>query len=422
MAVRKLNLEPIVFRVGTVIVGVLIVTFLFLAATAFFGDAIATNANAPEIAEFSKSIASTNPKAYQSSSLLKEQSFRNEDLQAAVKDAEIAVSLSPNDYILWQSLARLKERSGDIATAEKALRRALALAPQYADLQWALGNVLLRQEKYDEGFRLLRSAVERNAKFAGPAASIAWDIFEGDKAKVQKAIGESNQVRSALAVYLSRLKRRDEAVELWRSIPREGRAGIFADSGRILLASLVTGKSYLKAVSVEADILGKTKPLPEAEKITNGGFEYDIPRDVSRTFDWTIASGNSPSIGVSVDEKSSGSKSLAIVFTGGAKTEFRNISQTVAVKSGNTYTFSFRYKSSLKGKQTLVWLVVDGTDENTIVSTDPIEVTSAWRTVSLSFAVPENTDGIRVALGTEKCPEPNCPIRGTVWFDDFVIE
>lgn len=418
----KLNLDPIGIRVGMVVLGGGLVMFLLVAATAFFGDAVASSASTSEIAEFSKSIAPSNPKTYRAASLLKEQSFRDEDLKAALRDSETAVALSPNNFVLWQQLARLRERSGNILGAERALRKSLELAPRNASIQWALGNVLLREEKYDEGFRYIRTAVESDPRLAGPAASIAWDIFEGDKQKVRNAIGQSVQVRAALAVYLARLKRFDESYEFWNSIPPAQRSEDFASDGQKVLTSLLASKRFLFAVAVESDIQKGKNPLPKAEMVTNGGFEGDIPRDLGRTFDWRIAEGANPSIGISVEEKHSGERSLALFYSATSDKGFREISQTVAVRPGLKYNLSFRYKAEVKGDQTLLWVVADTINGNLIATSDPVESKSDWKTIETSFTVPEESEGVRIRLIKEKCPETSCPLVGTVWFDDIEIK
>ena len=416
-----LNLDPIPKRVGLVLFGVVAITLLLIASTSFFGDAVTTAATEIGIADFAKSMSPGNPRAYSVSSGLKEQSFREEDLKAALQDAEMAVALSPNDYMLWQDLARLRERSDDIAGAERALRKALELAPNYADVKWALGNVLLRRDKPKPAFELMRAAVESNPKFAGPAASIAWDVYEGDRRKVGDAIGESSQVKVALALYLAKQKRFSEAYEIWKGVPAKERSTTFENDGRVLLKDLISAKRFLPAAGVARDLRAGKEPLPQTGKLTNGGFEFDIPEDNNAPFDWVITDGRSPSVGVSIETKRSGSKSLALVFEGGPRREFRDISQIVAVEEGETYTFSFSYRSVLDGKETLVWRVQDLGSGTTLATSKAIDLKSDWSSIDTDFKVPEGTEGVRILIAREECPDLRCPISGTVWFDDMEI-
>ena len=52
------------------------------------------------------------------------------------------------------------EQEGNIAESETALRRAVALAPAYSFPHWYLGNLLLRNNRFDEAFPELRTATE----------------------------------------------------------------------------------------------------------------------------------------------------------------------------------------------------------------------------------------------------------------------
>jgi tetratricopeptide (TPR) repeat protein len=77
---------------------------------------------------------------------------------AAIAEYEKAVSLSPNDYRFWMTLGTAQEQVGNTAQAELALKRAVALAPAYAYPRWYLGNLYLRNGRYDEAFAELRLA------------------------------------------------------------------------------------------------------------------------------------------------------------------------------------------------------------------------------------------------------------------------
>ena len=54
------------------------------------------------------------------------------NLADAVHEYEIAATLSPNDYRYWMELGRGIEAAGDNAGGERALGRAVELAPAYS--------------------------------------------------------------------------------------------------------------------------------------------------------------------------------------------------------------------------------------------------------------------------------------------------
>src|SRR5215217_3447444 len=95
---------------------------------------------------------------------------------AAIAEYEKAVSLSPNDYRFWMTLGTAQEQAGNPAKAEMALKRAVALAPSYAYPHWYLGNLLLRNGRYDEAFAELRLASGANPELQSQQFNFIWAI------------------------------------------------------------------------------------------------------------------------------------------------------------------------------------------------------------------------------------------------------
>src|SRR6267378_2240360 len=90
-----------------------------------------------------------------------------DQINQAIREYEEAVKLSPNDYRFWLSLGRALEQSGDAAKGERAMRRAVELAPAYAYPHWYLGNLLLRSGHEAESFAELRLAAEADPQLQG---------------------------------------------------------------------------------------------------------------------------------------------------------------------------------------------------------------------------------------------------------------
>src|SRR4051812_31625580 len=105
-----------------------------------------------ETAQAAMRLAPSDPWTHWVVAGLQKRSFLLEDLSAAVRHYEEAVRPSPNDYRFWLDLGRAREEAGDRAGGEKALRRAVELAPNYALPRWHLGNLLLRAGREEEAF------------------------------------------------------------------------------------------------------------------------------------------------------------------------------------------------------------------------------------------------------------------------------
>jgi hypothetical protein len=76
--------------------------------------------------------------------------FTAANIQETVHQFGFAVRLSPNDFRYWDEYGRALEASGDSGAAEKALRRSVDLAPNYYYPRWHLGNLLLREGKFEK--------------------------------------------------------------------------------------------------------------------------------------------------------------------------------------------------------------------------------------------------------------------------------
>ena len=268
----------------------------------------------------------------------------------------------------------------------------------------------------------MRTAVEQDRSYAGPAASIAWDIYDGDIEKVKNSIGSSSRVQVALAVYLSKLKRFREAVEIWKSIPAAERKADYAAEGRMILGELVAATKFLSAVELAPDLQAAGETKPKVGSVTNGNFETLVGKEKPEFYEWLIPNGDVPRIGVSVEEKRSGAKSLAFYFEKAFKNEFRNVSQTVALRGGASYTLTAFYKSSLRTDATLAWQVADTAGAGILATSEPIQERSDWNTVEVSFDVPEGSEGVTIRLVRAQCARLRCPIVGKVWFDDIEVK
>ncbi|MEZ5308607.1 MAG: carbohydrate binding domain-containing protein [Pyrinomonadaceae bacterium] len=420
MPKTALNLESVGSKIGVVVAGLVVVSFLLYSASSFFGDSIAAVADTAELAGVAIGLSPGNAKSHAKLAGILNDSFKDADKKIALQNAEQAVRLSPSDYNLWMSLANLRESNGDMEGAEKAARAANSLAPAYADAQWALGNILLRREKNDEAFKFLKTAVAADKKYAGPAARIAWDIFEGDRGKVSKAIGDSNDVKMALSVYLASMKKFDEAMDTWRSVPAESRA---ADKERNqkIYAALIASKKYLGALEVGRLITVSGESLPEASKINNPSFESEISGKPNEVFDWAIDAGSSPSIGISLEEKHSGTTSLALAFGSNPGKAFRSVRQVIAVEPGTAHKLRFFAKANLKTSATLAWQIADAVSNEVLATTESIEVQGDWKEYGAEFRVPADSEGVVIRMVRAPCTEGACPITGTAWFDSFEL-
>jgi tetratricopeptide (TPR) repeat protein len=420
MATKSIKLSPTTVRVIIPILTIICVIVVYFFAKWFFANTIAGHADIKQVADLAVDLAPNDPEAHLSSAILYDKSFLFTDLPKSVAEYEQAVALSPYDFRLWFELGKAHERNGDAQGAEAALRKSLELAPNYSQVQWTLGNILLREGKSDEAFAQIRQAAEGDRNFANPAILSAWQIFQGDTAQIKNYVGNSVNLRAAFASVLAKEKRFDEALQIWNSLPEVLKKNDFKATGEEIYQKMTEAKKYRAALQIYSQISDSDDKKSALGKITNGSFEVETAKTPG-VFDWQIADGVEPQIGVDDTQKHGGNISLKLIFDNVDGKAFRNISQTIAVESNKRYVFETFYKTELKTSATLRWEIVDASDGKLITATEQIAANTDWANLKAEFFVPETTEAVTIRLVRVNCASALCPISGRVWFDDFSL-
>jgi Tfp pilus assembly protein PilF len=422
MSVKSIQLNPLIRHVGLPLAALFCLLLVFFALKWCLANAISARAEQKELAQLAADLAPNDPQSYFALAVLDEKSFLPDDLPKSLAEFEKATALSPNDYRLWFALGRARDRGGDAEGAELAMRKASQLAPHYAQVQWTLGNVLLRRGKPDEAFTEIRKAVESDSTFANPAVSIAWQIFDGDAARISQAVGDSAQAKSVLSAFLARQKRFDEAFGAWNSLSEKDKKETYRTSSDELLRQLLQAKKFRDALDVQTQIALPDSVKPVAEQITNAGFETGVNTGSPSVFEWQIADGAQPAIGVDDKQKTGGSYSLVIAFNSPNGQDFRVVQQTIVVSPNKTYKFEVFSRSDLKTSASLKWEIVDASDGKLLAATQAAPNNTDWSKLTATFLTAPATEAVTLRLARTACSAPVCPMSGKVWFDDFKLE
>jgi len=414
MTIKTLKLETAAAWAAAVSIAVAAMIAAFICVKWFIGNTLASRSQYKEIAEIAVMLAPSDPQTRFAHAVLLEKTFFPEDLPRSLAEFEAAVALSPADFNLWLDLGRARARAGDDAGAEKAMRKALELAPNYARVNWNAGNFLLREDRTSEAFDLIRRACDSDPQYANPAIANAWQVFGGDAAKVSVLVGDSNYLRASFAAFLARAKKFDDAAAVWGSIPEALRTGDLKPNGDEIFREMINAKRYRDAVAMSS---GTFRP----GVLHNGDFESDFTLRSPSIFEWQFTDGNEPQIAVDESQKRDGKRSLVLVFNSSDGRDTRRISQTVAVAPGASYVVRGFYRADLKTAATLRLTVSDMTNSKPIAGTAPIEARSEWREFSLAFTASSENDAVVIALVRAECASPICPIAGKVWFDGITL-
>jgi hypothetical protein len=348
-----------------------------------------------------------------------ESTFNADDLDRAVRENEIAASLSPNSYGIWLSLGRSRGLVDNSEGAFEAYDRALALAPNYSLPRWIYGNALIRAGRLNEGFALISAAASTDSKYLQPAVSIALQLFDGNVDEVRRGLGDTVETNAGLVRAQLSAANVESAFEAWNRLSPEVQRGTNKELGKMFAAKLVELKRFRMAASVLAGISDSN--IPATSTIANGGFEEEIKMGSTGAFDWRIGNGSYPQIGLSDSVTHSGRYGLLLVFNSFESTGLRSLDQMVPVEPSMDYELEVYFRSDLRSDATLKWQIFDTVSSRSIAETDVVRQTVDWTALKARFRVPEGIDGILLRLVREGCAGPACPMNGRVVFDDISL-
>ena len=360
------------------------------------------------------------PQTHYGAALVFQKTFNPDDLARSLAEYQQAAELSPNNYLMWLALGKARNLDGDADGALAAYKRALELAPNYSSVQWICGNALIRQGRTEEAFELIAKAAESDKQYSQPAADIAYQVYGGDTAKVRQSLGDTDATNASLAMLLTGTGNYDEAVEIWSKI--SDRSTKQKDLSASLAAKLADAKRYRLAARVLSDLTENDDEKPATGTINNGGFESGVKLKNAGLFEWQIADGAQPQIGLSETQAHGGKYNLWMLFNTFDTNAFRSVVKTVPVVPGADYEFSVFYRSDLKGQGTLRWEIVNAAMLWPVAGTPPMVPAGEWTEISIQFRAPEDTDGIVIRLARDGCTGPSCPMNGKVSVDDLSLK
>ena len=374
-------------------------------------------------------LAPDDPQTHFTLARLGDRSLLPEQMPAAVAGYERAAALSPNDYRLWVELGRARSSAGDGVGAERALRRAIELAPSYPGPHWYLGNILLREGRTEEAFAELRRAADADpATYRPQIFNMAWGAFGGDVRRLRELAGDPPSSRAALAEYLVGRGRLDDALALWRGFEGARLADEQVAAGTKLRQKLADAKRFHDALAVERVLRPAQGEggLPEIERVTNGGFEEAVGPAGRNLFEWQVAPVAGAQLNLDAGSPRGGARSLRVLFESPTTLDFKNVSQLVAVRPSSRYRLEYFVRADgLKSTSTLRTVVADAADPaRAFASSDPLPMgsTDGWQRVAIEFATGPRTEAITITVRRDACAESVCPIFGRVWYDDFNLQ
>ena len=377
-----------------------------------------------ETAQMAVGLAPNDPLPHWRLGNLAQKELPPDQISLVVAEYEKAVSLSPHDYRLWMDFGSSLEQAGDFDRAEKALREAVKLAPSYAYPHWYLGNLLLRTDRYHEGFAELQVASNANGQFQSQLFNLAWQINKDDFDSLKAAVGDAPAVRAVFAQYLIERERYDYGLRLWNDLSdtdkKESR--LAADA---IIGSLIRNQRFHQALEIWNEVAPGPAYRAEIGHMLDGGFENNLAHGPGAVFGWQVQSNSQVQIGIDAGQGHTGSRSLRVFFQVRSHIDTINVSQLVPVNPNTEYDLECYLKTDrLESAETPVVVIVDAGNESALSgSPSAPSGNNNWQRVALSFKTGAKTEAVKVTMLRNTCPNsPVCPIFGTVWYDDFDLK
>src|SRR6267378_2507672 len=193
-------------RVLTLLPLLLALTGAWLSVRWFIGNTIAENISRDdrglEAARLAVGLAPDDPLTHWTLAELEQGKMSLDQANQSLTEYGRAVQLAPQDYRFWLSLGRALEQSGDAEKGERAMRRAVELAPSYSYPRWYLGNLLLRSGHEAAAFAELRRAREADPELQPQVFNLAWQVYRQSPTELLRAIGPAVAARAEFARYL----------------------------------------------------------------------------------------------------------------------------------------------------------------------------------------------------------------------------
>lgn len=339
--------------------------------------------------------------------------------EAALPEFEIAASLRPRHYLLWQDLGLARDQLGDPGGALIAFNEAVRLAPAYSHPRWLRGNLLFRMARYDEAFADLRYAVFREPDRLLGFIDLCWGASQHNATITEQLVqAQDAETHRALAQFFARQGAPEAAVAHYNA------AGVMSDQNRRdLITELIRAGSMRQAFALwQASKVGHQA---QPQTVYDGSFEDNLNVEEAG-FGWRPVRGE-PGVGLSLDQERphTGARSLKVNYQGSTNPSAQIISQLVIVEPGATYRLSVaaRGKDIVTGGPPVIAITDAKGDRRELGRMVPLDQsTGAWKVLTLEFTTGGATDAVWITLRRENCTTAPCPIFGVLNLDSFALE
>ena len=336
----------------------------------------------------------------------------------ALYHASRAVKLAPANYEYRVLLSAAAELQGNGEAAEAALREALELAPNNANLRWQMANLFLRLGKLEESLGEFRAVAAADPSRLLNTLGLMWQASAGNVETLNRMVGSEPGARLTLAHFLVGQAQFEAAAGVFRSAGRESRLRA-PESGRVLDALLEAGQ-WEWAGKLWRETLAHES---EWALLWNGGFELPIRKGLAQ-LDWNLKPNDYARFGITNGQARTGQHALKLAYLGVEATRLDGeAQQLILVRPGASYRLECFVRAedliATDGPQ----VAILRPDTRAVIAASPVVSPGShdWRPLAVYFIAPADTPAVLVTI--KQTPRYSFvePSQGLVWFDDFSL-
>ena len=350
-------------------------------------------------------------------------SLEDANPERAINSYLNSLRLDPQATMTWLDLAATYETEGNDAAARSAFLNAKKTYPVSAEVSWRYGNFLLRQGEQNQAFSEIRYSVETDPLRAAEAFSRCLRIEPDADVILDRVIPANREIYIAVMHDLAGERQADNALKVWKRL-----VAMHADVPMSEMFTLVAtlrqmGRGpeahELWMQAAEHAGLGDLGG-PKDSAVWDGGFESTVS---GWDYSWRYSTeAHGVQIGTDRQEQHSGKQSLRVSFDGSSDISFREVCQTVPVKSGTSYELSgwMQTKGLTTDKGVRLELQPFGAG-GSLVDTAEVHGTEPWTRVGAVWEGSKENQDVEICLRRDASEQEDNKIRGTVWVDDVAL-
>lgn len=347
------------------------------------------------------------------------------DVNEAVRLGEEATHLAPLDARCWASLGVAYEVGGRTRDAGRAYEKAVLLFPRSPEMNWRLGNFLLRQDDTSRALVAFRKVVIGAPAMRRAAYQTAWGATDNSREILDGMIPAQSEILLDYLRYLLETHRLDAARETWWRLLDGGFPVSQGEAFRYLDALFAAQRSEdaiaaWEALAVRAPNLYATHHHT-GNRVTNGGFEFEV---LGGGLDWRIVPVEGAAARVIAGGASEGARCMEVAFAGTHNLEYSHLFEPVPVEPATRYLFTARVRArGITSDSGPRFLLRDSRDDRRLrAETSEVLGSREWSELRLEFRTSPETRLIDLRLVRPRSRKFDGRIGGTLWVDDVRVE